>query len=187
MLLRKKIILCLTTEDDVRLLSVVRHISGTVRGHYDKMNKINELIGGIIKFGLSVNVKSENNVLEIRQLLTGIYLEFLILEAEYEPIDRKDPPNFEYKEIRSIVESNFPNLGMYHSIFDSHKLNGIADLVTEDSIDDLTDIIKDMMSVNWRFKNNSDSDALYHFQFAMKYHSEQHLVNLIKYLKYLTG
>jgi hypothetical protein len=86
-------------------------------------------------------------------------------------------------QIGSIVIEHFPSFGLYHSLRESHKIFKDADLTTGDSIDDLTDIIKDLIEVQWRSENNSKKYGLYQFEFLMKYHSEQHIVSLLKYLK----
>ena len=52
-----------------------------------------------------------------------------------------------------------------------------------DELDDLTDIIKDLLEVKWRLENTSENDALWTFEFSMRTHSEQHLVDLLKQLK----
>lgn len=58
-----------------------------------------------------------------------------------------------------------------------------ANLATGDAIDDLTDIINDMSKVKWYFAHTNSDEALWYFNFFMFGHSEQHLVDLLKYLK----
>ena len=147
------------------------------------MSKLKELIDRIIEFGTNEKLESENKTLEIQRLLVGIYSEYLNVETEFDETDYEEPLRLDYDGIRSVVAEHFPDFGWYHSAWESHKINDNADLVTEDSIDDLTDIIKDLIEVQWRLENNSEKDGLYQFEFLMKNHSEQHLVNLLKYLK----
>ncbi|MBC3847209.1 DUF5063 domain-containing protein [Winogradskyella echinorum] len=147
------------------------------------MSKLKELIDRIVEFGTNEKIESENKTLEIKRLLVGIYTEYLKVETEFDETDYEEPLRLDYDGIRSIVTEHFPDFGWYHSAWESHKINEDADLVTEDSIDDLTDIIKDLIEVQWRLENNSEKDGLYQFEFLMKHHSEQHLVNLLKYLK----
>ena len=45
------------------------------------------------------------------------------------------------------------------------------------------DIIKDLLVVKWRMDNTSQMDALWHFEFSMRTHSEQHLIDLLKFIK----
>lgn len=147
------------------------------------MSKLKELIDRIVEFGTSEKLKSENKTLEIKRLLVGIYAEYLKVETEFDETDYEEPLRLDYDGIRSVVTEHFPDFGWYHSAWESHKINEDADLVTGDSIDDLTDIIKDLIEVQWRLENNCEKDGLYQFEFLMKNHSEQHLVNLLKYLK----
>jgi hypothetical protein len=147
------------------------------------LSDLKKLIDRIVEFGTNEKLESENKTLEIQRLLIGIYAEYLKIETEFDENDYEEPINLDYDGIRSIVTEHFPDLGWYHSVWESHKINEDAELVTEDSIDDLTDIIKDLIEVQWRLENNSEKDGLYQFEFLMKHHSEQHLVNLLKYLK----
>lgn len=147
------------------------------------MNKLKELIDRIIEFGTNEKLVSKNKTLEIQRLLVGIYAEYLNVETEFDETDYEEPLRLDYDGIRSIVTQHFPDFGWYHSAWESHKINEDADLVTEDAIDDLADIISDLIEIQWRLENNSEKDGLYQFKFLMKHHSEQHLVNLLKYLK----
>ncbi|MDT0557229.1 DUF5063 domain-containing protein [Ichthyenterobacterium sp. W332] len=151
------------------------------------MSKLKNLINRITEFGINPNVESENKTDEIQKLLVGIYSEYLNLSAEFDDSDFDEEPNFDYESIKKNVEANFPEFGWYHSVWESHKIISDADLVTEDSIDDLTDIIKDLLEVKWRFDNTNEKNAKWHFCDLMRIHSEQHLVNFLKYIKDLKG
>lgn len=150
------------------------------------MSKLKKLIDRIVEFGTNEKLESINKTLEIQRLLVGIYAEYLNVETEFDETDYEEPLNLDYDGIRSIVTEHFPDFGWYHSVYESPKINEDAELTTADSIDDLTDIIKDLIEVQWRLENNSKKDGLYQFEFLMKHHSEQHLVNILKYLKEIT-
>lgn len=147
------------------------------------MSKLKKLIDRIVEFGTNEKLQSENKTLEIQRLLVGIYAEYLNVETEFDETDYEEPINLDYDGMRSIVTEHFPNFSWYHSVWESHKINEDVELTTRDSIDDLTDIINNLIEVQWRLENNSEKDGLYKFEFLMKKHSEQHLVNLIKYIK----
>jgi len=147
------------------------------------LSKLKKLIDRIVEFGTNEKLQSENKTLEIQRLLVGIYAEYLNVETEFDETDYEEPINLDYDGMRSIVTEHFPNFGWYHSVWEGHKINEDVELTTRDSIDDLTDIINDLIEVQWRLENNSEKDGLYQFEFLMKKHSEQHLVNLIKYIK----
>lgn len=151
------------------------------------MNKLKNLINRITEFGTNPNVESENKTVEIQRLLVGIYSEYLNLNAEFDDADFDEEPNFDYKSIKKNVEANFPEFGWYHSVWECHKIIPDADLVTEDAIDDITDIIKDLLEVKWCFENTSEKNAEWHFCDLMRIHSEQHLVNFLKYIKDKNG
>ncbi|UBZ06372.1 DUF5063 domain-containing protein [Salegentibacter mishustinae] len=151
------------------------------------MSNLKSLIDRIVEFGTDEKLVSANKELEIQKLLVAIYSEYLQLETEFDNTDYEEPIRLDYDGIRSVVTSHFPDFSWYHSVWESHEINRKADITSEDSIDDLTDIIKDLIEVQWRLENNSEKDGLYQFAFLMKNHSEQHLVNLLKYLKDRNG
>lgn len=151
------------------------------------MTNLEKLINRITEFGLNDKVQSDNKKLEIQQLLVGIYSEYLNLEAEFDDGDFDEEPSFDYDSIKKNVEANFPDFGWYHSIRESHKIIPDADLVTGDAIDDLTDIIKDLLEVKWCFENTSEKNAIWVFCDSMQIHSEQHLVDFLKYIKDMNG
>lgn len=147
------------------------------------MSRLKQLIDRIVEFGTNEKLVSHNKVLEIQRLLVEIYAEYLKVETEFDNTDYEDPIYLDEGGIRGIVSEHFPDFGWYHSVWESHNINEDADVCTGDAIDDLTDIVKDLIEVQWRLENNSEKDGLYHFEFLMKSHSEQHLVDLLKYLK----
>ncbi|GGW74531.1 hypothetical protein DFQ11_1124 [Winogradskyella epiphytica] len=150
------------------------------------MSELKKLIDRIVEFGTNEKLVSKNKILEIQKLLVGIYAEYLNVEPEFDDKDYEEPLRLDYDGIRGIVTQHFPDFGWYHSVWESHKINEDAVLITGDAIDDLTDIIKDLIEVQWRFENNSEKDGLYQFEFLMRHHCEQHLVDLLKYLKEIT-
>ena len=151
------------------------------------MNKLVKLIYRLTEFGTNPKIESENKIDELKKLLVEIYSEYLNIESDFDQKDFEDEPEFNFKEIRRNVETNFPEFGLYHSFFDSHKTIPDGGLVTGDSINDLSDLIIDMLVVKWRFENTSEDEAIWHFQFIMRIHSEQHIVDFLKYLKDKNG
>ncbi|NRR91791.1 DUF5063 domain-containing protein [Winogradskyella undariae] len=147
------------------------------------MKNLEKLINRITEFGLNDKVQSANKELEIQQLLIGIYSEYLNLDVEFDDEDFEGDPTFDYDSIKKNIEANFPDIGWYHSVFESHLIIPDAYLVTGDAIDDLSDIIKDMLEIKWQFENASEKYAKWCFKDLMQNHSEQHLVDFLKYLK----
>lgn len=151
------------------------------------MGKLLKLINRITEFGLNDDIQSYNKELEIQQLLVGLYSEYLNLDREFDDGDFEEEPTFDYNQIKKNVQANFPDFGWYHSVWECHNVVSNAEVNTGDAIDDLTDIIKDMLAVKWRMENTSEKDSLWNFDFSMRTHSEQHLVNFLKYLKDKNG
>jgi len=151
------------------------------------LNKVKKLINRITEFGIKPNVESENKTDEIQKLLVGLYSEYLNLETDFDNSEFDEEPDFDYTQIKKNVESNFPEFGRYHSVWESHNIVEDADLTTGDAIDDLSDIIKDMLEIKWQFENTSQKYAEWCFKDIMRIHSEQHLVNILKYLKDKNG
>jgi hypothetical protein len=141
------------------------------------INTINE----IVQFGLQPNllISDKNEVIE--KNLVKIYS--LSFDIKYDS-DNKDykEVDFNYYDIRKNVESNFPNFGFYNEVLDINDFVNEKNIGLGDAIDDLTDIIKDFLEVKWRIENNSLDDGLYHFLSIFRFHSKQHILDLLNYL-----
>ena len=144
--------------------------------------QLNQLIDQITLFGLESDLAIQNKVDVLKVSLVKMYLIYLELEPRGDEKIYPDVPDMDYKGIRQNVQSNFPDFGWYSIVLDSNKLELEAEIATGDEIDDLSDIILDLLKVKWRFKNTSKQDALWHFKFLMKAHSESHLLSLLKRL-----
>ena len=141
------------------------------------MSKLRELIDKITEFGINPKVDLTDKTDILKKLLVGIYSEYLNVEFEFDETD------FDYNEIKQNVKSNFPDFDWYSMVLDSNKMEPSIEIGIGDELDDLTDIIKDLLAVKWRMENTSENDALWTFEFSMRTHSEQHLVDLLKRLK----
>ena len=147
------------------------------------MSELRKLIDQITEFGINPKVELTEKTDALKKLLIGIYSEFLKVKFEFDETDYEEQLEFDYEEILENVKSNFSDFGYYSSILDSNKMEPNIEIGTGDELYDLTDIIKDLLNVKWRMENTSESDALWHFEFSMRTHSEQHLVDLLKRLK----
>ena len=147
------------------------------------MSELRNLIDKITEFGINPKVELTNKNDILKKLLVGIYSEYLNVEFEFDEKDYEDEPEFDYKEILENVKSNFPDFGWYSMVLDSNKMEPNIEIGCGDELDDLTDIIKDLLAVKWRMENTSENDALWSFEFSMRNHCEQHLVDLLKRLK----
>lgn len=151
------------------------------------MSKVKDLVYRISEFGVNSNIESTNKTGDIQKLLVGLYYEYLNLKTDFDSCDFDEAPEFDYAQIRKNVESNFPKLGWYYSVWESHEIIMVADVTTRDAIDDLSDIVKDMLEIKWQFENTSQQYAEWLFKDLMKIHSEQHILNFLKYLKDKNG
>ena len=151
------------------------------------MSELRKLIDQITEFGINPKVELTDKIDVLKKLLVGIYSEYLNVKFEFDETNYDEEPDFDYKEIREIVKSNFPNFDWYSIVLDSNKMEPNIETGCGDELDDLTDIIKDLLAVKWRMENTSRNDALWHFDFSMRTHSEQHLVDLLKRLKDKNG
>ena len=151
------------------------------------MSQLFKHIDRLTEFGTNPKIESERKIDELKKLLVGIYAEYLNMESDFDQKDFEDEPEFNFKEIRRNIEANFPEFGLYHSFFDAHNAIPDGGVVTGDALNDLSDLIIDMLVVKWRFENTSEDEAIWHFQFIMRIHSEQHVVDFLKYLKDKNG
>jgi len=140
-------------------------------------------INEIIKFGLQPNLKlskdTRNTLLE--KSLINIYSLYFNIEYVFDNTEFVVFNKEELLQIRQNVESNFTDFGLYKK--NINKLNETLDERIGDAIDDLTDIIKDLLQIKWRIENNSLADGLWYFQFIFYNHTQQHILDLLNYMK----
>ncbi|WP_420402054.1 DUF5063 domain-containing protein [Flagellimonas sp.] len=147
------------------------------------MSELRKLIDQITEFGINPKVELAEKIDVLRELLVGIYSEYLKVEFEFDQTDYDDEPDFDYHELKENVTSNFPDFGWYIMVLDLNKMEPNVEIGIGDAIDDLTDIIKDLLVVKWKMDNTSQMDALWEFELSMRTHSEQHLIDLLKFIK----
>jgi len=73
--------------------------------------------------------------------------------------------------------------GYYKKILDINDIYNLQDNAIGDAIDDLTDIISDLLEIKWRIENNSLENGLWFFQFIFPTHTQQHILDLLNYMK----
>lgn len=149
------------------------------------MTELIPTINEIVKYGLQSNFttnKNERNKL-LEKSLVKIYSLYFEIECTIEETDFPDFIQPNYQEIRQNIESNFPDFGFYKTIidfndFENKEPNGIGD-----AIDDLTDITLDLLEIKMKIEKNSLEDGLSYFQFIFKGHTQQHILDLLNYMK----
>lgn len=143
------------------------------------------VINTIITFGLesslTVNKSDRNKILE--KSLVKIYSLYFYIQYTYDDTDFRKDKEYRYVEIRKNIKTNFPDFGFYNTVHDLMDLDHKDHFVTGDAADDLTDIILDLLEIKRRIENNSLDNGLWYFEFIFSAHTQQHVINLLNYLK----
>lgn len=144
-----------------------------------------QTINQIVKFGLEQNIeisKDERN-LWLEKSLISIYSLYFEIQYEYDNTHFEEYDDIKYVNIRKNIESNFPDFGYYTIALDLMDINNKDNMAIGDAIDDLSDIILDLLHIKWRMGNNSQNNGLWYFELIFSGHTQQHIIDLLKYLK----
>ena len=142
-------------------------------------------INQIVKFGLEQNIeisKDERNLV-LEKSLISIYSLYFEIQYEYDNTHFEEYDDIKYVNIRKNIESNFPDFGYYTIALDLMDINNKDNMAIGDAIDDLSDIILDLLEIKWRMENNSVEDGLWYFNFSFENHIQQHILDLLNYVK----
>ena len=142
---------------------------------------IREKLSEFISFVLS-DKRSENDLSLLIRKLDELPILVDSIPYEFDENDYPSAPHSEHREIRSRVESKFPELGVYHSASYDEDLNSNETVVVGDAVDDITDIVGDLIEIEWYFENTSDADALWHLETSYRSHWGNHLREVQLYL-----
>lgn len=142
---------------------------------------LQELITSITKWGLRIEVV-ENKIDDLKRTLVTLYSYCLDVNYVFDEKEYADCPDFNFEQIRKNIESNFPDFGFYNLV-SNLNITYKPENIVGDAVDDLSDIIKDLLEVKWRVENNSISDGLWFLSFSFENHFEQHLIDLLNYIK----
>ena len=151
------------------------------------MTELISTINEIIKYGLKPSLTITNKEKLLERNLVKIYDLYYDIKYEFDETDFPDFDKSQLPDIRQNVSSNFKDFGYYKTILDINDVNNITDTALGDAIDDLSDIIIDLLEIKWRIENNSLADGLWQFQFIFHAHSQQHLLDLLNYMKQKNG
>lgn len=153
------------------------------------MTELIPTINEIIKYGLQPNLTTDkderNKILE--KSLIGIYRLYFDIEYEFDDTDYPEFDKNSYQNIQQNIECNFPDFGFYKTIIDFNDLDNKVDYAIGDAIDDLVDITLDLLEIKWRIENNSWNDGLWFYQFIFNAHTQQHILDLLNYMKQKNG
>lgn len=140
-------------------------------------------INEIVKYGLQPNLVVPDRNKELERNLIKIYTLYFDIQYEF---DRANYPDFDkttLPDIRKNIAGNFEDFGYYTTVLDIEDLDSADNTAIGDAIDDLTDITTDLLEVKWRIENNSLANGLWFFEFIFKAHTQQHLLDLLNYMK----
>ena len=147
------------------------------------MTELITAINEIVKYGYYPNLTVTDKEKLLERNLVKIYN--LYFEIKYN-FDQRDFPDFDKSllpDIRQNVQTNFNGFGFYKTSREIDNLDDSINFTIGDSIDDLTDIIIDLLEIKWRIENNSWADGLWFFELTFYSHTQQHILDLLNYMK----
>jgi hypothetical protein len=153
------------------------------------MKELIPTINEIVKYGLQPNLttdKDERNK-SLEKFLVKIYSLYFDIEYTFDEANFPDFDKLQYSNVRQNIESNFSDFGLYKTIIDINDLDNKIDDAIGDAIDDLTDITLDLLEIKWRIETNSLADGLWYFQLIFYGHTQQHILDLLNYMKQKNG
>jgi hypothetical protein len=147
------------------------------------MKELIPTINEIIKYGFESKLKEidkekmlERNLVKIYDLYFDVRFDFD--ETKYPDFDKSKLP-----DLRRNVMSNFEDFGFYKTVLDLDDIDNLKEMGIGDAVDDLTDIILDLLEIKWRIETNSLSNGLWYFQLIFYSHTQQHILDLLNYMK----
>jgi hypothetical protein len=151
------------------------------------MKELIPTINEIVKYGLEPNLTVTDKEKLLERNLVKIYNLYFDIEYTFDETDFPDFNNSQLPDIRQNVKSNFKDYGFYKTILDIKDLDNVKDNAICDATDDLSDIITDLLEIKWRIENNSLADGLWFFELIFNCHTQQHILDLLNYIKQKNG
>ena len=147
------------------------------------MTELIPTINKIIKYGLQANLVETDKEKLLERNLVKIYNLYFDIEFEFDKTDFLDFDKSKLPNIRENVESNFIDFGLYKMVIDISDLDNLKENSIGDAVDDLTDIIIDLLEIKWRIETNSLADGLWYFELIFYSHTQQHILDLLNFMK----
>ena len=151
------------------------------------MTELVPTIDEIVKYGLQANIPASDKEKLLEQHLIRIYALYFDIQYTFDETDFPAFDKSQLPDIRRNVESNFQDFGLYKTHQDILELDSLEDTSIGDAIDDLLDIITDLLEIKWRIEHHSWADGLWFFVFIFKSHTQQHILNVLNYMKQKNG
>lgn len=147
------------------------------------MTELIPTINEIVKYGLESNLTTPLKEKELEKHLVKIYSLYFDIEFKFDEKNYPDIEKTEYAYIRKNVTSNFKDFGFYKKVSNIEVIDNLNDNIISGALDDLTDIIYDLLEIKLRIENNSLADGLWFFELIFYSHTQQHILDLLKYMK----
>ena len=151
------------------------------------MTELIPTINEIVKYGLQPNLTVTDKEKLLERHLVKIYSLYFDIEYKFDETDFPDFDKVQLLNIRQNVESNFKDFGFYKTILDIYDIDNLKDNAIGDAIDDLSDIIIDLLEIKWRIENNNLADGLWFFELIFYSHTQQHILDLLNFMKHKNG
>lgn len=147
------------------------------------MTELIPTINEIVKYGLQPDLTETDKEKLLVRNLVKIYDLYFDIKYKFDDTDFPDFDKSQLPDIRKNVASNFKDFGLYRTILDINDITNLRENAIGDAIDDLSDIIIDLLEIKCRIDNNSMDDGLWFFELTFYSHTEQHILNLLNYVK----
>jgi hypothetical protein len=151
------------------------------------MTELIPTINEIVKYGLQPNLTVVDKEKLLERHLVKIYDLYFDIEYKFDETDFPEFDKSQLPDIRQNVSSNFKDFRFYKTILDINDIENLKDNAIGDAIDDLSDIIADLLEIKWRIENNSMADGLWYFQLIFYSHTQQHILDLLNFMKQKNG
>jgi len=151
------------------------------------MKELIPTINEIVKYGLQPNLTITDKEKLLERHLVKIYDLYFGIEYKFDETEFPDFDKSKLTEIRQNVTSNFKHFGFYKTILDINDIENLKNNSIGDAIDDLSDIITDLLEIKWRIENNSLADGLWFFELTFYSHTQQHILDLLNFMKQKNG
>ena len=151
------------------------------------MKELISTINEIVKYGLLPNLTVSDKEELLERNLVKIYDLYFDIKYEFDETNFPDFDKSKFPDISKNVESNFKEFGLYKSVIDIKDLDNLEENSINHAVDDLADIIIDLLEIKWRIETNSLADGLWYFRFIFYTHTQQHILNLLNFMKQKNG
>ncbi|MGB1204251.1 MAG: hypothetical protein ACPG5B_01325 [Chitinophagales bacterium] len=148
------------------------------------MKELLKIIDEIVKYGLKPDIAIQDKERDLEKYLVMLYAKYFEVQCENDDADCRDCNTKKmFPDVIENVKRNFKDFGYYYTVLNADKVLQEAENGIGDAIDDLSDIIYDLLEIKWRKENTSENDACFYFKLLFYGHTQQHLLDLLNYMK----